>query len=241
MKTRSKRAQSSSDDVMGESVNTTLNAESNDTRNELNLREDSFMRLDGSFTSEANGYEEKFFKQLPKLDPGISFDRYLTRTSGVVRLNAMALLDSSNHNDELKLREVVDLKKVKMQMLEAKEATTGGKWFDMPKAELTPEVKRDLQILKMRNVLDPKRHYKKDGDVKSFPKYFQTGTIIEGPTEFYSARLTKKERKQTLADEILADTKSKQYFKRKYTEIQNTKVSGGKNFYKGIKRKRSRR
>jgi len=31
------------------------------------------------------------------------------------------------------------------------------------------------------------------------------GTIIEGPTEYFSGRLKKKERKQTIVDEILAD------------------------------------
>jgi hypothetical protein len=30
------------------------------------------------------------------------------------------------------------------------------------------------------------------------------GTLGEGPTEFYSARLTKKERKRTLAEEVLS-------------------------------------
>ena len=63
----------------------------------------------------------------------------------------------------------------------------------MPRTEITPQIRRDLQLLKLRNVLDPKRHYRKD-DSKGFPKYFQTGKIVDGPTEFFSARLTKKER-----------------------------------------------
>ena len=42
----------------------------------------------------------------------------------------------------------------------------------MPATEVTPEIKLDLQLLKMRNVLDRKRHYKKD-DSKGLPKYFQ--------------------------------------------------------------------
>lgn len=33
----------------------------------------------------------------------------------------------------------------------------------------------------------------------------QVGTVIESPLEFFSARLTKKERKATLADELLSD------------------------------------
>jgi Fcf2 pre-rRNA processing len=88
----------------------------------------------------------------------------------------------------------------------------------------------------MRNVLDPKRHYKKEKG--PLPTYFQSGTIIEGNTEYYSARLTRKERKNTIAEEILADASSKAYFKRKYGEIQSTKRSGRKEHYKKLKEMR---
>lgn len=33
--------------------------------------------------------------------------------------------------------------------------------------------------------MDPKRFYK-SADHSKFPKYFQFGTVVEGPTEFYS-------------------------------------------------------
>jgi hypothetical protein len=51
------------------------------------------------------------------------------------------------------------------------EATAGKKWFDMPATEITPTIKRDLTLLQMRNVLDPKRHYR--ASAKTLPKYFQ--------------------------------------------------------------------
>lgn len=104
---------------------------------------------------------------------------------------------------------------------------------------LTEEIKRDLHILKMRNTLDPKRFYKRDTGRAEIPKYFQFGTIIEGPTEFYSARLTKKQRKETIVDELLADSNSRTYFKKKYLEIQSTKQKGGVNFYKKVVRNRA--
>lgn len=37
------------------------------------------------------------------------------------------------------------------------------------------------------------------------------GTVIESATEFYTGRLTKKNRKATLADELLSDTDLAQY------------------------------
>ncbi|KAG2233660.1 hypothetical protein INT48_008450 [Thamnidium elegans] len=96
-----------------------------------------------------------------------------------------------------------------------REKTTGSAWFDMPKPEITPEIKRDLQVLKMRHILDRKRHYKKMGN-RPDPKYFQIGTIIESPTEFYSARLNKKDRKQTIVDELMANDDQKSYYKRNF-------------------------
>ncbi|OUM65510.1 hypothetical protein PIROE2DRAFT_41568, partial [Piromyces sp. E2] len=117
--------------------------------------------------------------------------------------------------------------------------TTGKKWFDMPAPEITPEIKLDLQLIKMRNVLDRKRHYKKD-DTKGLPKYFQVGTIVEDKSEYFSSRLAKKERKNTLLDEIMSDVSSRQYFKRKFNEIQKASQSGIKKSYKGKKGKKRR-
>ena len=53
---------------------------------------------------------------------------------------------------------------------------------------MTDEVKRDLRLLKLRGVMDPKRFYK-SADQTKFPKYFQFGTVVEGPTEFYSGKI----------------------------------------------------
>ncbi|PSR97845.1 RRNA-processing protein like [Actinidia chinensis var. chinensis] len=52
--------------------------------------------------------------------------------------------------------------------------TAGKDWFDMPALTITPELKKDIQLLKLRSVIDPKRHYKKgDTNSKTLPKYFQ--------------------------------------------------------------------
>lgn len=42
-------------------------------------------------------------------------------------------------------------------------------------------------------------------NLDSVSKTAQLGTVIEGRTEFFSGRIPKKQRKQTLVDEILAD------------------------------------
>lgn len=108
----------------------------------------------------------------------------------------------------------------------------------MPLAEITPEIKRDLQILRMRHVLDRKRHYKKMGKGPD-PKYFQMGTVIEGATEYFSSRLNKKDRKRTFAEELLAQDDHTAYYERKYLESQERRSAGGKKHYKKLKAKRS--
>jgi hypothetical protein len=58
------------------------------------------------------------------------------------------------------------------------------------------------------------------------------GTIVESPTEFFSARIKKKDRKETIVEELLADQKTRDYFKRRYNEIQDKSASGGKKWYR---------
>ncbi|GLT74672.1 hypothetical protein SLA2020_464580 [Shorea laevis] len=134
----------------------------------------------------------------------------------------------------------------KLQRKEIKD-TTGSNWFDMPAPTITPEVKKDLQLLKLRSVIDPKRHYKKgDSKSKTLPKYFQIGTVIESTTDFFSGRLTKKERKPTIADELLSDPSVKQYRKRKVREIEERNRPAGNDKWKirgrqTMKRKKQRR
>ncbi|KAF9677966.1 hypothetical protein SADUNF_Sadunf08G0162900 [Salix dunnii] len=155
-------------------------------------------------------------------------------------------------NDPIKLN--------KLRKTQCKD-TLGKDWFDMPAPTITPELKRDLQLLKvpfsmlmyfvvlrkfsyhdvLRSAIDPKRHYKR-GDPKSkdLPKYFQVGTVVESATDFYSGRLTKKERKATIADELLSDQTFGAYRKRKVREIEEKNRPGGNDKWK-IKGKQSRK
>jgi hypothetical protein len=106
---------------------------------------------------------------------------------------------------------------------EAAPQTAGKMWFDLPATEMTAEIKRDLQLLSMRQHIDTKRFYKNDKSLKAPPKFFQMGTIVEGAQEFYSSRLAKKERRATIVDEVLADAQKRQSLKRRFLEIQQVK------------------
>jgi hypothetical protein len=82
----------------------------------------------------------------------------------------------------------------------------------------------------MRNVLDPK-HQKKTLRANP-PAFSQVGEIIAGPTDFYSSRLARKERKRTLLQEAMSSRDDKIHTKS--AEIRRKKASGGKGAYQRL-------
>jgi hypothetical protein len=79
--------------------------------------------------------------------------------------------------------------------------------------------------------------YKKQGKFK-IPEYSQVGVLVEGPTEFFNGRIQKKDRKKTFVDDALATESKTGRFKMKYGEVQKSKTSGKKAFYKALKARR---
>ncbi|XP_038209160.1 deoxynucleotidyltransferase terminal-interacting protein 2-like [Zerene cesonia] len=116
----------------------------------------------------------------------------------------------------------VSEKKLRSLRKQERLKTKGPGWFNMPAPEITPELKNDLRLLKMRSALDPKRFYKKN-DMEVLPKYFQVGRIMDSPLDHVNERLTRKERKRTMVDELLADAQLQKYNKKKYKEIIDEK------------------
>jgi hypothetical protein len=115
-----------------------------------------------------------------------------------------------------------------------KDPTCVGKgWFHMQSTERTEEVKTDLAVLRMRHILDPKRLYKST-DASLGKGFIQVGTVLEGAGEYYSQRLTKKQRRANVTEELMADTNVTNYAKKKFLEIQHEKET---KFYP-LKRKR---
>mmetsp|Transcript_18982 Transcript_18982/g.51041 ORF Transcript_18982/g.51041 Transcript_18982/m.51041 type:complete len:185 (+) Transcript_18982:59-613(+) len=103
------------------------------------------------------------------------------------------------------------------------------KAHEIPERELTQELKDDLQLVQMRNVLDKKRFYKSsDYRRGKLPTNVQVGTVVEGPTEFKSGRLKRKERRKNMVAEVMADADMRKYAKRKFLEVQHETQRGGK-------------
>lgn len=128
--------------------------------------------------------------------------------------------------------------------------TIGAQWFDMPAVEMTPELERDLKLIRMRHVLDPKRFYKRDSEIlsgaaaektkksKGTQQFFQIGTIVDSALDGVAGRIAKKQRKKTIVDELLADEESRQYFKKKFLQVQSSRRS---NQHRNFKSKRTKR
>ena len=114
----------------------------------------------------------------------------------------------------------LDKTKLRREAKKLGRGDAGRGWFNMPAVEYTPELRRDLRLLKLRGAYDPKRFYKTE-DTTKLPKHFQVGTVIEGAQDFYSARLTKRARKNTLTEEIAADAEIKTVRKKRFAKIQD--------------------
>lgn len=99
-------------------------------------------------------------------------------------------------------------------------------WHEIPEAEMTPGLRRDLVLLENRAHLDPKRFYKSSGTGRKrgeLPTRVHVGTVIAGAHEFLSGRLTNKERKKSFADEIFSDDRLMENAKRRFGKLQRSR------------------
>ncbi|KAK5082925.1 dTDP-fucopyranose mutase [Lithohypha guttulata] len=173
---------------------------------------------------------------LPKLEHNLEKASYLKNHNGVVKTNADLMVPVAQRKMADGLRSVVNETENRKKMNDQTDA--GADWFNLPKTELTTSLKRDLQLIEMRSVLDPHRHYKKNTRKGKIPTFSQVGTVVEGPTEWYSGRINNKDRSKTFVEEEMRTEQNTGRFKRKYNEIQAAKTSGKKAHYKKLMAKR---
>lgn len=234
---------------------------SDDTRGQLSSHQVTFNNSTEivSINKKQNGakntsskYSNKQIKLSSSLQPGKTFDTYLNIYPHLNpdeqgnKLREMSLLKLEEMKDKNKRAQPGFEKQLTLppyfesrgkrrrEGLKERDKTKGARWFNMPATELTEEIKNDLAVLQMRGTLDPKHFYKR-GNEKICPKYFQVGTVIESPAEFYSARIPKKQRKKTLVDELLSDVEYRKYQKKKYAELMKNQVQ--KRFHASQKKK----
>lgn len=83
------------------------------------------------------------------------------------------------------------------------------------------EDKLTFDALRLRETLDPSRFYKKKS-TETVGKHFQVGTVVAHPIDYYSSRATRRERKQTLIDELISSAGLKKNVKHRYNRLRAT-------------------
>ncbi|KAG5638261.1 hypothetical protein H0H81_001030 [Sphagnurus paluster] len=212
-----------------------------DTQKAGETGEDEIITLDSDSNS----------KTLPPLDPGALPRSYFelgdTRFDGPssmydpdVELAEMASSSRAVPAPPIPPPELTKSGKplTKKEKKELKNKTAGPDWFDLPapsEADL-PRLYREVEALRLRNQLDPKRFYRKDeGEgkgIKGLPKFFAIGTILPSTTPFGTAssdNLTRANRKRTLVDELVDDAEAKRYAKKKFEDLQSVRGAKGRN------------
>jgi hypothetical protein len=105
-------------------------------------------------------------------------------------------------------------------------SSLGDGWFCFRPTPDSAELQADLALIRNRNYLDPKRFYK-SSDVQSekLKNMVQLGTVVEGAAEFYSARLTKNQKRSNFTEEVLADSSLSCYVQNKFEATQRQKTA----------------
>jgi hypothetical protein len=73
----------------------------------------------------------------------------------------------------------------RQQQQKERSPTKGKNWYHMPAPEMTEEKKNDLLAIQMRGGLYADQFFKKGSHTRGLPKYFQTGTVVDNPADFY--------------------------------------------------------
>ncbi|KAK8820327.1 hypothetical protein WA577_006392 [Blastocystis sp. JDR] len=127
---------------------------------------------------------------------------HLVSKTGDVEINltkgndSAVKVDGVNHRRALE--EVMDGKKKKEPKKE---------FWQLNTPEMTEEVKRELEIITMRDYLDTKSFFKGNRIKKTLPKEFEFGVVVNGNFDGKKNRLTRREKKASFAD-ALADDKA---------------------------------
>ncbi|KAL0491128.1 rRNA-processing protein fcf2 [Acrasis kona] len=96
------------------------------------------------------------------------------------------------------------------------------KWNNMQAPQLTPELQMEVQAMALKHAAEGRGKNKKAvADLDNLPKYFQVGTVVEGKHEFYSSRVVRRKRHQSILDELVAQNEETGYVSQRYKEIQD--------------------
>ncbi|BGP11728.1 dTDP-fucopyranose mutase [Rhodotorula toruloides] len=126
--------------------------------------------------------------------------------------------------------------KLSKKQLKANQPRTAGKqWFDLPATPMTPELKRELDALRLSNSLDPKKFLRQGAKKDKVGEFFQIGHVIAPSTRATTLSTPAIPQKRSFVEDLMADEESRAYAKRKTKEVMSKTMSGRKRQRKGAK------
>jgi hypothetical protein len=98
----------------------------------------------------------------------------------------------------------------------------------MAAPEVTPELKREVQALRLHNAMDPKRFMRGEArrDSAKLPEFFQIGHVVDPGKRPSTDATPAKMRKRGFLEALVEDAEAKTYAKKKYAEVQRAAMSG---------------
>jgi hypothetical protein len=138
------------------------------------------------------------------------------------KVNGIAEQASKKLLEQVKKAEVKVVPKEQKQKKADIGAAASSEWFGIKSMANQPGAREAIELLRMRGYMDSKKFFKKDTKLEKgiLPQVFQLGTVVAGAHEFYSSRLSKKERAPSIVDEILRDKNRVQFVKRKFEDVR---------------------
>jgi len=208
----------------------TLNEDDSTTSSLLNISHNINIKVKGNILSDfLPGYKAPMhLKAYYEKEKIYTTNGYLSITLNTKINNGGTNKEEENKNKEI-VKELMDAVKTPLDSFKNGKKKTknssiaGDKWFGIEQNKESEELESDLKVLQMRDIIDPKRFYKSyntnnDKDGKSIVR--QVGTVIEGSSEYYSNRMTKKERRTNITEEFMSDVNVSSYTKDKFEKIQ---------------------
>ncbi|BGP27948.1 deoxynucleotidyltransferase [Rhodotorula toruloides] len=126
--------------------------------------------------------------------------------------------------------------KLSKKQFKANQPRTAGKqWFDLPATPMTPELKRELDALRLSNSLDPKKFLRQGAKKDKVGEFFQIGHVIAPSTRATTLSTPAIPQKRTFVEDLMEDEASRAYAKRKTKEVMAKTMSGRKRQRKGAK------
>ncbi|OXB33845.1 hypothetical protein LQV05_002272 [Cryptococcus neoformans] len=116
--------------------------------------------------------------------------------------------------------------------LQPRKATTSELWASIPtpRADILPQMRKDYRALALANSLDPKRFMKGGSKSEKIPESFAIGSMVETSRQIRDTTLTKDNRYRPgqVVQNIIRDQDMEGYAKRKYGDLQWSKMENGR-------------